>query len=454
MSRQELLNARAQLLDEEAALLMALVENVSRRRAIEKKLCAGDECDVQVGSLDIALVPAPVSNTTIIELVSDDDHLKGDSREPVSQMESQLTLFGDDIVSDKNDLMVITTADLVNEETIQEVEPQPSQFLYCLYTDPQAIAAEAPWWWAQECATDASDNPYELTESEVSSTDIKTIRGLEEPPCAIVTKADGDILCSEILATDEQFEYSLYTDAAVIAAEVSWSNTLEALAHGSWCQKELVVDQQPEGHASLQPRQGSKESSSTSGSSARTKRKKIYRPPAKGVSRRLTQEEINQISGVLNVAYVLTIIHADGTVLNENATTTLQLIAGNAVNPVGAKSGTSEKYLLQSNLSRISSELHETVNGLFSHTLSAEVREYLIAKLDQKWQFLNDVGLPMDGSISLAADSLSWTVTCTGRCRSPKSHTLFLAPSKSPSKNMARFGPTILAPYGSAWLYQ
>ncbi|KAJ3231295.1 hypothetical protein HDU78_007807 [Chytriomyces hyalinus] len=99
MSRQELLNARSQLLDEEAALLVALVENVARRRAIDKKLCAGDEHDVQVGSLDIALVPAPVSKTTI-ELVSDDDHQKGESPEPISQMESQLTLLGDEVVLD------------------------------------------------------------------------------------------------------------------------------------------------------------------------------------------------------------------------------------------------------------------------------------------------------------------------------------------------------------------
>ncbi|KAJ3258423.1 hypothetical protein HDU77_002267 [Chytriomyces hyalinus] len=296
MSRQELMNARSLLLDEEAALLMALVENVARRRAIDKKLCAGDERDVQVGTLDIALVPVPVLNKTTIEIVSD-DHQKGESREPISQMESQLTLLGDDIISENNDLMVITTTEQDDEEKIKEHEPQPSQFLYCLYTDPLAIAAEAPWWRAQESATDASDNVHVLMDSHVSGTDSNTASGFEEQPRAIVAKADGDILCSEVSAIDEQFAWSLCTDAAVIAAEVSWLNAREALVHCSWCQNELVEDDlQPEGHASLHPGQGSKGSSTTSGSSTRTKRRKIYRPPAKGVSRRLTQEEINKIS--------------------------------------------------------------------------------------------------------------------------------------------------------------
>ncbi|KAJ3378174.1 hypothetical protein HDU80_002961, partial [Chytriomyces hyalinus] len=121
--------------------------------------------------------------------------------------------------------------------------------------------------------------------------------GFEEQPRVIVAKADVDILCSEISAIDEHFAYSMYTDVAVIAAEVSWSNAREALVHCPWYQSELVkVDLQPEGHAGLHPGQGSKGSSSASGSSTRTKRKTIYRPPAKGVSRRLTQEEINRIS--------------------------------------------------------------------------------------------------------------------------------------------------------------
>ncbi|KAI8843546.1 hypothetical protein BJ741DRAFT_660549 [Chytriomyces cf. hyalinus JEL632] len=296
MSRQQLLNERSLLLDEEAALIMALVENVARRRTIDQKLSAGDESDVQVGTLDIALVPVPVSKTASIEIVSD-DHWKGETQEPVSQAESQLTLLGDEIVSDNDDLMVITTAKLDNEETIKENEPKPAQFLYCLYTDPLAIAAEAPWWRTQETAADASDNTCELTESDVSGTDINTACGLEEQSRAIVVEADGDIICLEISAMDELFVYSFYNDAAVIAAEVSWSNMREALAHCSWCQKELVeVDQQPEGHASLHPGQGSKGSSTASGSSSRMKKRKIYRPPAKGVSRRLMQEEVNKIS--------------------------------------------------------------------------------------------------------------------------------------------------------------
>ncbi|KAJ3214473.1 hypothetical protein HDU81_001693, partial [Chytriomyces hyalinus] len=86
------------------------------------------------------------------------------------------------------------------------------------------------------------------------------------------------------------------------------------------------------------------------------------------------------------------IVLADGTLLNENSAT-LQWIVDNAVTPVGAKNGTAERYLLQSKLSWISSELHGTVGGLFNPTLSAEVQEHLIAKSYQKLQFLNDVEL-------------------------------------------------------------
>ncbi|KAJ3378175.1 hypothetical protein HDU80_002962, partial [Chytriomyces hyalinus] len=89
---------------------------------------------------------------------------------------------------------------------------------------------------------------------------------------------------------------------------------------------------------------------------------------------------------------VPTIVLADGTVLNENAAT-LQWIADNAVTPVGAANGTSERYLLQSKLSWISSELHGTVGGLFNPTISAEVRDFVVAKSYQKLQFLNDVEL-------------------------------------------------------------
>ncbi|KAJ3252368.1 hypothetical protein HDU77_005194 [Chytriomyces hyalinus] len=115
---------------------------------------------------------------------------------------------------------------------------------------------------------------------------------------------------------------------------------------------------------------------------------------------------------------VPTIVLADGTVLNENAAT-LQWIADNAVTPVGAKNGTSERYLLQSKLSWISSELHGTVGGLFNPTISAEVREYITAKSYDKLKFLNDVELAdgrkyFVGSGFTVADSylyivLSWS---------------------------------------------
>ncbi|KAJ3252367.1 hypothetical protein HDU77_005193 [Chytriomyces hyalinus] len=148
------------------------------------------------------------------------------------------------------------------------------------------------------------------------------------------------------------------------------------------------------------------------------------------------------------------IVLADGTLLNENSAT-LQWIVDIAVTPVGAKNGTAERYILQSKLSWISSELptlqwiadnavtpvgaangtseryllqskpglhtsrHGTVGGLFNPTISAEVREFVVAKSYQKLQFLNDVELAdgrkfFVGSGFTVADSylyivLSWS---------------------------------------------
>ncbi|KAI8620898.1 glutathione S-transferase [Chytriomyces sp. MP71] len=99
---------------------------------------------------------------------------------------------------------------------------------------------------------------------------------------------------------------------------------------------------------------------------------------------------------------VPTIVLEDGKVLNENAAT-LQWIADHAVNPVGPKAGSNDRYLLQSKLSWVSSELHSSVGGLFNPTIAPEVRTFLTEKSHTKLKYLNDVELA-DGRAFLVGD--------------------------------------------------
>ncbi|KAJ3061649.1 hypothetical protein HDU98_002420 [Podochytrium sp. JEL0797] len=90
---------------------------------------------------------------------------------------------------------------------------------------------------------------------------------------------------------------------------------------------------------------------------------------------------------------VPTIVLEDGTVLNENSAT-LQWIADNAVtHKVASANGTNERYLLQSKLSYISSEVHGSYGPLFNPDLSPEVRQWALDKLATKLKYLNDVEL-------------------------------------------------------------
>ncbi|KAJ3023378.1 UNVERIFIED_CONTAM: hypothetical protein HDU68_008644 [Siphonaria sp. JEL0065] len=87
---------------------------------------------------------------------------------------------------------------------------------------------------------------------------------------------------------------------------------------------------------------------------------------------------------------VPTIVLEDGTVLNENAAT-LQWIVDNANTSVGPKNGTSARYLLQSKLSYISSEVHASYGPLFNPALKEETRAWVVEKLNTKLKYLNDV---------------------------------------------------------------
>ncbi|KAJ3016059.1 UNVERIFIED_CONTAM: hypothetical protein HDU68_012445 [Siphonaria sp. JEL0065] len=83
------------------------------------------------------------------------------------------------------------------------------------------------------------------------------------------------------------------------------------------------------------------------------------------------------------------IILQDGTVLNQNAST-LQWILDNAKTSVGAANGTEERYVIQSKLSYVSSELHGVIHDTFSPATTPEAKAYLLTKLKSKLQYIND----------------------------------------------------------------
>ncbi|KAJ3019371.1 UNVERIFIED_CONTAM: hypothetical protein HDU68_010681 [Siphonaria sp. JEL0065] len=86
---------------------------------------------------------------------------------------------------------------------------------------------------------------------------------------------------------------------------------------------------------------------------------------------------------------VPTIILQDGTVLNQNAST-LQWILDNAKTSVGPAYGTQDRYILQSKLSYVSSELHGVIHDTFSSETSPEAKAYLLTKLKTKLQYIDD----------------------------------------------------------------
>ncbi|KAJ3220945.1 hypothetical protein HDU81_011084, partial [Chytriomyces hyalinus] len=289
MSNQQLLNELLVVDEEETAsqLMFAARRNAmiveetasrlmfaAKRKAIIEKLCAGGECDAQAGNLEGAPVPAAVPETTVVESISNECQ-KVDTVECVSRRESEVTLMGDEISVENDDPVATTTTELGGKESTTESTPQLSQYLYCLYTDPLAIAAECPWFMDQQPVIDGSDHAIECAESDICSTTFDTTYGLNEQATANAPDVDGEIVAPEISGIDEHFQYSMYVDAAVISAEVSWCKSLEALALCSGYQLELVVaDQQPDGQESLSVVTASKGTSISSGSSTRTNKRK------------------------------------------------------------------------------------------------------------------------------------------------------------------------------------
>ncbi|KAJ3236525.1 hypothetical protein HDU78_004618 [Chytriomyces hyalinus] len=104
-------------------------------------------------------------------------------------------------------------------------------------------------------------------------------------------------VCPEWYMVKEGYVYSLYSDSAVIGSEVAWWMTQDALIDCSGCAVEFVESMsQREREADPRPAVAPNARSLSSGSSTKTRRRRVYRPPAKGISPRLTQDEVNAIS--------------------------------------------------------------------------------------------------------------------------------------------------------------
>lgn len=86
---------------------------------------------------------------------------------------------------------------------------------------------------------------------------------------------------------------------------------------------------------------------------------------------------------------VPTLLFDNGVILNENAATLQWIADQNPQAKLAPANGTLERYVLQSKLSFVSSEIHASVGPLFNPTLSPQVREFAITKYKTKLEFLN-----------------------------------------------------------------
>jgi glutathione S-transferase len=95
----------------------------------------------------------------------------------------------------------------------------------------------------------------------------------------------------------------------------------------------------------------------------------------------------------------------DGTILNENAAS-LQFIADLDPNHTLLPAwGTTARYEVIAALSYVGTEYHASIGGLFNPAATAEIKEYLHAKLATKLAYLNDKYL--NGKRYLTGDNLS-----------------------------------------------
>ncbi|KAJ3238338.1 hypothetical protein HDU81_007975 [Chytriomyces hyalinus] len=293
MSRHELLNELVALEEQDTA---SRLDFAARKRIVIEKLRALGERDVQGGSLDIAPVPVAVSKHEFAQVDSSDCQIV-ENGELLSRLESQETLMGDETVVETDGLVAITATDEDVKEDATGPSSNTGRFLYCLYTDPAVIEAEAPWRRTYEPADVCSYGANDPADIDEFPSALDTPHGSHEEDAAPVTNVGPEELLLATSTMTEQYTYWSYSDATVIAAEVAWLTAQDSAMQCSDLHLELVgLDGVCESHKSIQVVPASNGTSVTSGSSTKTKSKKVYRPPAKGVSRHLSQDEVNRIS--------------------------------------------------------------------------------------------------------------------------------------------------------------
>ncbi|KAJ3232748.1 hypothetical protein HDU81_002746 [Chytriomyces hyalinus] len=140
--KQALKTALLQLKEQETALLLAqtvlhlaLQQNVARRKAITQRLFAGDELNVQACNLDIGVVPVTALNKKDNDSSNDCQEVEV-VEEVLGQVESRMTLTGEDVIMKNDEGLATTITGVVGKESSAEVLPVPRQFLNCLHLDP------------------------------------------------------------------------------------------------------------------------------------------------------------------------------------------------------------------------------------------------------------------------------------------------------------------------------
>ncbi|KAI8838030.1 hypothetical protein BJ741DRAFT_150186 [Chytriomyces cf. hyalinus JEL632] len=195
-------------------------------------------CDVQPHKLDIVLVPAEILNNPVLKKHNPTFlHLK-----KLVQMGSEATLLGDQIHVETDEPE--TAAEKEAENMCPERSTSDEKFLYNLYSDPHVIASEVAWFTTQEAAVQCSGKATELAEPDVGVAPMDSMLCSQSHKHEQVTAVVAGICAEEVAprcdAVLEQYMYSLYLDAMVVASEVDWWMTQLAVVHCSDFAVELL----------------------------------------------------------------------------------------------------------------------------------------------------------------------------------------------------------------------
>ncbi|KAI8829467.1 hypothetical protein BJ741DRAFT_669429 [Chytriomyces cf. hyalinus JEL632] len=233
------------------ALRLDVVGKFDQAMMIVESLMAAGNCNVQLPMLDI------VAAAGVCEHVQTDrDAVKNvPCMVQLRPLESEITLLGDASVPETDEQHTATVIRMNDEPVDGETSKEAEHFLYSSFMDSKVIAAEMAWWTAQAAAMECSAHDVEFIDTDGPCDPVVTNGETSEP---------SNQQCSE-------------NNPEVVPALPSQENTAG-------------------NHAPSQPAIKSQGSSASSGSKGKNKRKRVYRPPAKGQSTRLTQEQVNFIS--------------------------------------------------------------------------------------------------------------------------------------------------------------